>query len=104
MGRACATDAAARLGVWLDWLWVTRAEEATARFSALAEMRDVGAGEARGRRFSVFISVCLTSKMSETDAWRRACDSTICDKHPASLHRIVRLRFHFLISDSAFFA
>ncbi len=37
---------------------------------------------------------CLTSKMSEADAWRGACDSTIRDKRPASLHRIVRLRFH----------
>ena len=33
--------------------------------------------------------------MSETDAWRGACDSTIRDKYPASLHRIVRLSFHF---------
>ena len=41
------------------------------------------------------VRICLTSKMSETDAWRRACVSTICDKHPASLHRFVRLSFHF---------
>jgi hypothetical protein len=32
--------------------------------------------------------------MSETDAWRGACVSTIRDKYPASLHRIVRLSFH----------
>jgi hypothetical protein len=29
--------------------------------------------------------------MSETDTWRGACASTIRDKYPASLHRIVRL-------------
>jgi hypothetical protein len=40
--------------------------------------------------------LCLTSKMSETDTWRRACASTNCDKYPASLHRFVRLIFHFL--------
>jgi hypothetical protein len=33
----------------------------------------------------------LTPKMSEADAWRGACASTIRDKYPASLHRLVRL-------------
>ncbi len=40
---------------------------------------------------------CLTSKMSETDAWRGACNSTIRDKYLASLHRVVRLRFHSFV-------
>jgi hypothetical protein len=35
--------------------------------------------------------------MSETDAWRGACESTNRDKRPASLHRIVRLSFHLLV-------
>ena len=40
--------------------------------------------------FSCFI-LCLTSKMSETDAWRGACVSPALrdDKYPASLHRII---------------
>ena len=42
---------------------------------------------------SYWFDLCLTLKMSETDTWRRACDSTICDKYPTSLHRIVRLSF-----------
>ena len=44
------------------------------------------------------VRICLTSKMSETDTWRRACVSTTCDKYPASLHRFVRLRFDCLVS------
>ena len=40
-------------------------------------------------------STCLTLKISETVAWRRACVSTICDKQSASLHRLVRLSFSF---------
>jgi len=39
--------------------------------------------------------------MSEADAWRRACVSTNCDKHPTSLHRIVRLRLCSLLLNRA---
>jgi hypothetical protein len=39
----------------------------------------------------------LTLKVSETVAWRGACESMIRDKQSASLHRFVRLIFHFWI-------
>ncbi len=45
---------------------------------------------------SDLVRISLTSKMSETDTWRGAGESTIRDKYPASLHRFVRLCFHFL--------
>ncbi len=37
--------------------------------------------------------------MSETDTWRRACASTICDKYPDSLHRFVRLSLFLFFVD-----
>jgi len=42
----------------------------------------------------------LTSKVSETVAWRGACVSTIRDKQSASLHCFVRLCFSFCIMNT----
>jgi len=61
----------------------------------MQEVRFSASPPCRIRRRALHIgSDRLTSKMSEADDWRGACESTIRDKHPASLHRIVRLCFH----------
>ena len=37
-----------------------------------------------------FGSIWLTSKVSDTVDWRRACESMICDRQSCSLYRVVR--------------
>ncbi len=47
--------------------------------------------------FHGIVKFCLTSKVSQTVAWREACESTIRDKQSSWLHCLVRLIFHFLL-------